>query len=81
MGPADVTSAGGEKYIMNFVDDLSGMTLIKESHELKRSLSSGLHLCKMRLAIRPSTFELTMEEHSPQNNLKAIYTNKAFNTS
>jgi len=33
MGPEDVTSEGGEKYILNFVDDLSRMTwtyLIKE---------------------------------------------------
>ena len=33
MGPEDITSAGGVKYILNFVNDMSGMTwtyLIKE---------------------------------------------------
>ena len=39
MGPEDIASAGGAKYILNLVDDSSGMTwtyLIKEKSQAEK---------------------------------------------
>jgi len=48
-GPEDVTSGGGAKYILNFVDDMSGMTwtyLIKEKSQAEKLFIEWLALVK-----------------------------------
>jgi len=75
---------GGEKYILNFVNDLSGMTwsyVIKEKSQAEKVFIKWHVLVENETSQKKtSIFKWKMGGNSPQNSLRATYVNKGFNT-